>query len=713
MTGTSESRVSRGPIGVASALALLVVPLVVGLGLYARFRGLGERPLAFDEYYFVRSVENLLAHGFPAFDTGGYYVRGLLVQYLTAGSVQLFGEGGFALRLPAALFSLVASALAYVYARLFVGRPLAAVVAGILLLSSWQIEFARFARMYTAFQAATLLYLITLHWAYFEDRWERRYWPHLALLLCISTHSLSVLLAPALFLPLLLARGRARLDDAGKRIRFALAGLALSLLAAAPVLVKFRYLGVQQHLPEGFQWAASSQVLRGVSPLWHASGHSGAQALALALVALLLGGALWTWKSGAWLSARFREPRLWILVGMLVTAGLHQFALCGLLFLLGALRFDLLKVRTLSPAEWSLLAGSALLGAVWIGVVGLRPEALEEVAAGDRARALRLLFFGFPDLFSPVVAIWRDELPGVGALAALGIGAELWRIRKAPLEEVLAQPAIWLVYVALCFGVLYSQGPTTRYAFFVFPLVWTTLAIALESLCNRLPAPGRRTLGAPVLAAAALTLLFLWSDDFQTRHLLAVDSPDVRWRQGEFRPYEAVWFWRYDFESPARFAQEVANREPDARVLVVNQPPVSYYLQRQHAVYVPRGVGRFAAVSREHGSVDLWSNERLLSTFDEVRDYTRCTKRVFLVRHAQPDKAGYPFFKDPQIAGFDEREVWGERLVHSEPVFVARDGRLAVISIELRLPSATSGQGDAACADPTRFATGTPAWSLR
>ena len=81
----------------------------VAVGLYARFKNLHAAPLAVDEFFIVRSVENVLQHGVPRFDCGGYYTRGLLLQYLAA-LLQLLGiSGEIAPRLISAVSSVLAT----------------------------------------------------------------------------------------------------------------------------------------------------------------------------------------------------------------------------------------------------------------------------------------------------------------------------------------------------------------------------------------------------------------------------------------------------------------------------------------------------------------------------------------------------------------------------------------------------------------------------
>lgn len=60
---------------------IFFIPLFI-LGFVVRINGISNTPLSVDEYYLVTSVQNILKYGLPHFDTGGYYVRGLLYQYI-------------------------------------------------------------------------------------------------------------------------------------------------------------------------------------------------------------------------------------------------------------------------------------------------------------------------------------------------------------------------------------------------------------------------------------------------------------------------------------------------------------------------------------------------------------------------------------------------------------------------------------------------------
>jgi len=106
----------RWTVWLYALVAILLLAMV--WGLFGRFNGLGSRPWAVDEYFSGTAERYVLDKGVPEFSTGGYYMRGLPLQYLQAGSVLLFGDNEFAHRLPAALFGVLTLVFVFLYARI-------------------------------------------------------------------------------------------------------------------------------------------------------------------------------------------------------------------------------------------------------------------------------------------------------------------------------------------------------------------------------------------------------------------------------------------------------------------------------------------------------------------------------------------------------------------------------------------------------------------
>src|SRR5580658_8727212 len=111
----STSQGWRQPLFYLAVIALIV-------GIYARFKGLGTAPFAVDEYYLARSIEGILRTGLPSFECGGFYTRGLILQY-SAAAIQSSGASGeFGPRIISALSSLACMPAVFLIGRRIHGR---------------------------------------------------------------------------------------------------------------------------------------------------------------------------------------------------------------------------------------------------------------------------------------------------------------------------------------------------------------------------------------------------------------------------------------------------------------------------------------------------------------------------------------------------------------------------------------------------------------
>ncbi len=95
----SRSSTTDRRLRIATIFGTSVLLVCVAAGLFARFYELGARQIAVDEYYFLEAVGRVLDRGLPEFPSGGYYARGLPAQYITAVSIFVIGDTGFAQRL--------------------------------------------------------------------------------------------------------------------------------------------------------------------------------------------------------------------------------------------------------------------------------------------------------------------------------------------------------------------------------------------------------------------------------------------------------------------------------------------------------------------------------------------------------------------------------------------------------------------------------------
>ena len=153
----------------------VAISIAVLIGTFIRLKGLGTWPLALDEYYIIKSTENILKYGLPQFDNGGYYVRGILIQYMIAPLLSLGVHAELAGRIFPLISNLLAIPALYLIAKRVGNQLIATVAVVIFSFSIWEIEFARFARMYAPFQMMFLWYLYfalkdfkNKHFSYFK-----------------------------------------------------------------------------------------------------------------------------------------------------------------------------------------------------------------------------------------------------------------------------------------------------------------------------------------------------------------------------------------------------------------------------------------------------------------------------------------------------------------------------------------------------------------
>jgi 4-amino-4-deoxy-L-arabinose transferase-like glycosyltransferase len=176
---------------------------------FVRLWGLGSVGLHGDEETMAMAVRGILETGWPILPSGMFYPRGMIQLYLMAGSVALFGESEWALRIPSVICGTLLVGLAYLAGRRFL-RPhwnLAFTVC--VALSPSLIEFSQTARMYIFLIAAVMACIVCV----FEwDRTGRLRWlggAVAALMFGLDMHVLAVAVVLLLLVPGI-TRGDAR-----------------------------------------------------------------------------------------------------------------------------------------------------------------------------------------------------------------------------------------------------------------------------------------------------------------------------------------------------------------------------------------------------------------------------------------------------------------------------------------------------------------------
>ena len=190
----------------STLLYWVIISIVVLIGIYIRLKGLGKWPLALDEYYIIQSAENILKNGLPQFINGGYYDRGIILQYLIAPLLSLGIKPELAGRIFPLLSNLIAIPALYLIAKKVGNQLIATIAVVIFSFSIWEIEFARFARMYAPFQAIFLWYIYFILRDIGGKRFSNFKWLLILSLLSIFVYEGSIFLVLLNFIPFILYR---------------------------------------------------------------------------------------------------------------------------------------------------------------------------------------------------------------------------------------------------------------------------------------------------------------------------------------------------------------------------------------------------------------------------------------------------------------------------------------------------------------------------
>lgn len=569
----------------ASLLAsAAIAALVLALGIHARLHKLGQRPVAIDEFYSTQASEAWMQTGTPGFPGGGLYMRGIGPHFLIMCSAALFGHNELSYRLPSVLCGLAAivplGLLAYRHAGAF-GLFVAITM---LLLSSWHIEFSRFARMYSPLLLVTLWLVYALERGFLDDSRVWR-WGALA---CVSLSAFvheSHLILSGLFLFTTLFSPKP--TTPGGRRAWIVAGIASVVLAYlwTKYSTAMMYLTVVSddtsdillpvRLPD---WQILTLV--GSSGVWIAA-HT-----ACCIVAISL--AVWARLPGRYYPA--------LLLLCLLQPGL---AACYLLFLacLGASNRHAGHGGA-NAVLVTMLACCLLLVLCmkWAGMEAHYTAALDT-----------------PAIYRTVVSPWLQCMPVLGGFCFAALACAGTRIICAgycPRRDFLPLAVILLLLaVALLDGV---EG-TTRYTYFVYPLLTVVLLSELSGI--RFPFSVSRK-----GAAFFVLLLFLCSRDFHLEHIVSPTTPSISFRYGSYARYRDHWYRRADFRA---LADEV-DRELDGRgVLVCSKTAIATwrYLDRKavHVLAVPE---EKILVAAEAGKLRyLWTGCAASSVKDGVQPF--------------------------------------------------------------------------------------------
>ena len=643
---------------------LVVLVGALAFGLYGRFAGLGLWAFGVDEFYISRSIDNVLKTGLPKFLCGGFYTRGLAYQYLVALVRHFSLSPEFAARVVSAVWSLVGLPAAYLIGRRLGGRILGLLMLILLLASVWEIEMARFARMYAPFESVFLWYLV-FFLRYTVDRDQSALMPMVLLsILGILSWEGGALLGVANLLPPLLHHDRGRLRRADFKFIIAMLLLLGALVAATTDL---RGSAMESAVGNG---AIDSQEPRiplsldlkvyTAHPVW-------ISAFVLLQLALSIRALPWIWAlRERWLAAAG-------LGLVLISAWLHQFALAGasigLLLVTELVAPGELKDRPARPYVWALIACGVFWPAFGILTGAWRELSANSVLTTHPWLGLAQHLGGFPRVFDEIVRPWGRTMPGLTVgVSLLGAALGLFVIVRRPNQSAVIRTLMALLLVLiLAVGARAPGRIETRYTFFLYPLVmalgFTGILVLIESWLG--PSQAAAAIGA------ALALLFFGlSEDFKPEHIAHIASWPVNFRLGMTAIEAAHYYPRSDYRLAAVWLKQHVRPGDD---VIIGIPSIDPYY-RANDFFLQSDDDRFEDYACREGTVERWTNLPLLHGTDALAARVAAGRRVLLVTYPEVAQA---VFAEGRDRPWLEKQAW-----------VSPDRGVAVTVIESAHPAA-------------------------
>lgn len=406
--------------------------VILGVGGWVRLWGLGNVGLHGDEETMAMAVMGILREGAPILPSGMFYPRGMTQLVLMAGSVLLFGESEWALRLPSVLCGVLVIYLSWLAGRRFL-RPSwnLAFAASVALLPA-MIVYSQTARMYIFLLAAVVACMVCV---FAWERSGRLRWlvgGVLALVIGIDLQALAVTVVLVFLLPGLLQGD----------LRKLLYGCA----AMAVVMISYLLINgwVESHYPvPPPEYAADLGP-----PPWQRSRAPEAFALAFELALWAAGLAIAFFAIH--LSRVVPQRLVAISVAVLLLAGLLlqlklQYHLAGLLFIAATVIARRFGGPRIWRRLWIFALGAGLLALIHFSLLAATSGSLKKIIGA---------LVGQPSVWAYYRIATFSVLAGVLSFAALAWGAWCLAIRRRVADYVLlAVLCVWVPMFTIGFFV--------------------------------------------------------------------------------------------------------------------------------------------------------------------------------------------------------------------------------------------------------------------
>jgi hypothetical protein len=589
-------------------VSYVVIPVILGiLALLIRAPGLGKWCITIDEFYYSQPVAFILEKGIPELPGGGYYTRGILLQYLTVLPVMVFEKWEFAIRLLPLMFGLLTIPLFYILCKLFLPTKSSLFASIIILFSSWHIEFSRFARFYAPFQFLFLLFLFLFYKGYCNN--QRKYQTLSWLIAFLSIF----IYEGAIFLPLIMFLGLLIKDPAiNVKKRNIELFLVASLLLCCNYLINnydWWFLKVNNALPpflsSSIATSDSNSLMEFPSMDLLIYTFSHWESTIFYSLLLLFAVIIYITQHKKSNSIILNTA----IVIALVLSLLHLYVLSIFIFAILFLGRDDIKIYFL---EHKIL---------WITyyIVTLLYSVIIIFFSGNLNKILYYVI-GYPPIKKTIILPLFENVPFWGCFIffpfLISIFHNVFVKRKQSINFIL----IVILSIIMIMPIIKTLWMTTRYIYFFYPLFIIILYFEINSLMEWIINKYDKYLMAGFINIIAFLplLIFICSEDFNLYHVLNVSSKETNFRMGEYEKLSNHWYARVDLENPIKYVNDLYI---DGDIVVLDDVIMSRYIKIPYVNYVDiEDDVRFPYHSRNEGRIEKWSGRALLFDMDALTE---------------------------------------------------------------------------------------------
>ncbi|MCB9210969.1 MAG: hypothetical protein H6609_16505 [Ignavibacteriales bacterium] len=592
----------------------IVIGIAILLGTIIRLKGLGKWPLALDEYYIIKSSENILKYGLPQFPSGGYYTRGVLLQYMIAALISFGVKAEFAGRIFTVLANLITIPPLYLIAKKVGNQLIATIVIVIFCFSIWEVEFARFARMYTPFQAIFIWYMYFALKDFTNKNFKNYKWLIILSILSFLVYEGSIFLAVFNFVPFVTNRKF-------EFHKFLWAVVAF-FSSAFFNLFDFRTMNSNPIFPPQFSDAINAALFESpikIPKILLPFADENIFSIILTILLIIVNIFILIKIIKLLQSKNFWSVFSVLFLGLLALS--NQFGLFILSFILLVFwnlfnisnsKKIIILLATLFFVDLFYWFGFGLLIENWYSLF----NDFSSFTTWGISKRLIVGFLNFPDNYNTFYN-YLNTLPSLTVFSTLFAGALIIFVflSKKDLSDIkfLFGSLIFVILLATIPTLLYDE---TRYTFFAVPLLLLFVTYSIYCILE-LVIKNNSNLRAILFVLITLSI-FIFSNDFNYYHLANTDNEDVNYRMiYKDNHMKKHLYRRWDIQNPVDYVKKNLHNNDK---IMINENSLEYYLPRVDYFNFDYMHEAFVAISTDYGKKERWSNADLIYSKDNLRN---------------------------------------------------------------------------------------------